>query len=116
MQGAKAIGMASPRLGERCKALGKRALAAGRIDAPEAADAHHQDQRAPETREITEAAPVVAVNPGRPDAAGRAGSACMIRLYPERNAAASRIDPIDDMKVLEGSERLEGDQQNEHSR
>jgi hypothetical protein len=59
MRGAQAIGMAGSATGDPRQGLAKRAARAGVIDTSKAPDMHAEDDRASETRQITETAPVM---------------------------------------------------------
>ena len=63
VQGAKAIGVASPGPGYCIGTFGEGPLATDGVYTAEAADAHPQNKLSPHTRNIAEVAPVVAVNP-----------------------------------------------------
>jgi hypothetical protein len=63
--------MAGPAPGDPRQGLAERAARAGVIDASKAPDLHAQDDRASETRQITQAAPVMTLDaPGFDPAAG----------------------------------------------
>ena len=81
--------------------LAERAARAGVIDTAKAPDAHPQNKSLPQTGNVAEAAPVVAVNTRRPNTAGRTGSIFLVQLYLKCQAGALRIDPIDDVETWE---------------
>ncbi|KJB89974.1 hypothetical protein N826_08820 [Skermanella aerolata KACC 11604] len=101
VQGAKTIGVASPGPGYGIGTFGEGPLAADGVYTAEAADAHQKNKPLPQARNVAEAAPVVAVNPRRPNTAGRTGSILLIHLYSECKTRALRIDPIDDVETWE---------------
>jgi hypothetical protein len=71
VSGAQAIGMAGSATGDPRQGLAERAARAGVIDAPKAPDLHAEDDRASETRQITQAAPVMTLDaPGLGPATG----------------------------------------------
>jgi hypothetical protein len=71
MRGAQAVGMAGSATGDPRQGLAERAARAGVIDASKAPDLHAQDDRTSETRQITQAAPVMTMDaPGFDPAAG----------------------------------------------
>jgi hypothetical protein len=81
--------------------FGEGPLAADGVYTAEAADAHQQNKPPPQTGNVAEAAPVVAVNPRRSNTAGRTGSILLVQLYLKRQTGALRIDPIDDVDTWE---------------
>jgi hypothetical protein len=93
--------MTSPGPGCGIGTFGEGPLAADRVCTSEAADAHPQNKSLPQTRNVAEAAPVVAVNPRRPNTAGRTGSILLVQLYLKYQTWALRIDPIDDVETWE---------------
>jgi hypothetical protein len=68
--------MAGPALGDVRQGLAERAARAGVIDAAKAPDLHAQDDRASETRQITQATPVMTLDASGFDSATRAGCRC----------------------------------------
>jgi hypothetical protein len=101
VQGSKAIGVASPGPGYCIGTFGEGPLAADGVRTAKAADAHPQNKPLPQARNVAEAAPVVAVNPRRPNTAGRTGSILLVQLYFKCQTGALRIDPIDDVETWE---------------
>jgi hypothetical protein len=101
VQGAETIGVASPGPGYGIGTFGEGPLAADGVRTAKAADAPQQNKSLPQTRKVAEAAPVVAVNPHRPNIAGRTGSILLAELYLKCQAGALRIDPIDDVETWE---------------
>src|SRR5688500_11354484 len=76
MRGAQAVGMAGSGTGDVRQGLVERAARAGVIDAAKAPDLHAEDDRASETRQITQATPVMTMDtPGFRPATG-AGCRC----------------------------------------
>ena len=73
MRGAQAIGMAGSATGDPRQGLAERAARAGVIDASKAPDMHAEDDRASETRQITETAPVMTMDASGFGPATRAG-------------------------------------------
>ena len=65
--------MAGPAPGDPRQGLAERAARAGVIDAAKAPDLHAQDDRASETRQITQAAPVMTLDASGFGPATRAG-------------------------------------------
>jgi len=84
MRGAQAIGMAGSATGDPRQGLAERAARAGVIDASKAPDLHAQDDRASETRQITETAPVMTLDASGFGPAPRAG--CRSSRQPEPGA------------------------------
>jgi len=73
MRGAQAIGMAGSATGDPRQGLAERAARAGVIDTSKAPDMHAENDRASETRQITETAPVMTMDASRFGSATRAG-------------------------------------------
>ena len=101
VQGAKTIGVASPGPGYGIGTFGEGPLAADGVYTTEAADAHQQNKPLPQTRNVAEAAPVMAVNPSRMNAADRTAGVHLIQLYLKCQTGALRIDPIDEVETWE---------------
>jgi hypothetical protein len=76
MRGAQAIGMAGSATGDPRQGLAERAARAGVIDTSKAPDLHAEDDRASETRQITETAPVMTLDAPGFGSATRAGCRC----------------------------------------
>ena len=111
--------MAGPALGDVQQGLAERAARAGVIDAAKAPDLHAQDDRASETRQITQAAPVMTMDaPGRGPATG-AGCRCSRQRCSRQSGAQGyavvrMVDLIDDVETIEKSKRVQRDQQAEY--
>ena len=73
VSGAQAIGMAGSAPGDPRQGLAERAARAGVIDTSKAPDMHAEDDRASETRQITETAPVMTMDASGFGPATRAG-------------------------------------------
>jgi hypothetical protein len=110
VQGAKTIGVASPGPGYCIGTFSEGPLTADGVYTSEAADAPLQNKPSPQTRNVAEAAPVVAVNPLRPNAANGTGSILLVQLYLKCQTVASKIDPIDEVETWEELRRVESNQ------
>ncbi len=111
MRGAQAVGMAGSGTGHLRQTLAERAARAGVIDASKAPDVHEQDDRAPETRQIAQAAPIMTVHPPRLGPATRARCRCSRQPGAQGDAVVRRVDLIDDVKAIEKSTGVQRDQQ-----
>jgi hypothetical protein len=101
VQGAKTIGVASPGPDYCIGTFGEGPLATDGVYTAEAADAHQQNKPPPQTRNVADAAPVVAVNPRRQNTAGRTASVLLVQLYLKCQTGTLRIDAIDDVETWE---------------
>src|SRR3954465_6019098 len=111
MRGTQAVGMAGGALGDPRQGLAERAARAGVIDAPKAPDLHAQDDRASETRQITQAAPVMTLDASGFGLATGAGCRCSRQSGAQGYAVVRRVDLIDDVETIEKSKRVQWDQQ-----
>src|SRR3954468_5472502 len=93
--------MAGAAPGDPRQGLAERAARAGVIDAAKAPDMHAQDDRASETRQITETAPVMTMDASRFGPAPRAGCRCSRQPGAQGYAVVPLVNLVDDVKSIE---------------
>jgi hypothetical protein len=107
---AQAVGMTGSGPGNLRQALTERVSRAGVIEASKAPDLDEQDDGAAETRQIAQAAPVMAMHAMRSGPAVGAVRCCRGPLRLQADAMTARVYLVDDIQIIEKSKRVQGDQ------
>jgi hypothetical protein len=107
---AQPVGMTGSGPGKPWQALAERASWAGVVEASEAPDPDEQDDGTAETRQIAQAAPVMAMHAMRSGPAVGAVRRCCGEPRLQADAMTARVYSVDDVQIIENSKRLQGDQ------
>jgi hypothetical protein len=107
---AQPVGMTGSGPGKARQALAERASWASGIEAAKAPDPDEQDDGAAETRQIAQAAPVMAMHAMRSGLAFGAVRCCRGPLRLQADATTARVYSAKDVQIIEKSERVQGDQ------
>jgi hypothetical protein len=107
---AQPVGMTGSGPGKTRQALAERVPWAGVVEASEAPDPDEQDDGAAETRQIAQAAPVMAMHAMRSGPAVGAVRGCRGPLRLQADAMTARVYSVNDVQIIEKSKRVQGDQ------